>query len=317
MSYRGGANAFGQQPSSPSPLNPINTNSAFNSRAGNNGSNTTGLKKFQKSFEAFANKVEDYADHPVIHRLKPYTPSIARFFIVATFYEDSFRILSQWKDQVFYLWNYRHIPYFLVILFLLAVVVSMVIGSTLILLPRTQKSYTLYASIALISCVILQALAYGLISGFAFVLRNISVIGGLVIALGDSIVTHRTTFGMLPELTSKNGEKRNYFLFAGRILIVLMFISFTFTKNWFTVVLTILGTVCISIGYKTKFASIILFAILTFYNVSINNYWFYDSNKRDFLKYEFYQNLSIMGGLLLVLNTGAGDISLDQKKKIY
>lgn len=258
------------------------------------------------------NKIEDLTDHPIIQKLKPHTPAISRFFIVATFYEDSFRIISQWKDQVFYLWNYRHFPYYFVVLFLLVVSVSMFISATMLILRRR----TVVATAVLCSCIILQGLVYGLYSG-SFILRNVSVIGGLLIGFSDSIVKNRTTFGMLPELNSKDGKTKGYLLLAGRILIVLMFVSFTFTKNWFTVILTIAGTICISLGFKTKLASIMLGLILTFYNVTVNNYWFYDSSKRDLLKYEFYQNLSIIGGLLLVVSTGAGELSIDEKKKIY
>ena len=35
------------------------------------------------------------------------------------------------------------------------------------------------------------------------------------------------------------------------------------------------------------------------------------------LRYEFFQVLSIVGGLLLVVNAGAGEFSIDEKKKIY
>lgn len=35
--------------------------------------------------------------------LKPYLPSIGRFLIVATFYEDGLRIVTQWSDQLWYL----------------------------------------------------------------------------------------------------------------------------------------------------------------------------------------------------------------------
>lgn len=269
-------------------------------------------KKIQSEVETFLNKIEDLTDHPIIQKLKPHTPAISRFFIVATFYEDSFRIISQWKDQVFYLWNYRHFPYYFVVLFLLVVSVSMFVSATMLILRRR----TVVATAVLCSCIILQGLVYGLYSG-SFILRNVSVIGGLLIGFSDSIVKNRTTFGMLPELNSKDGKTKGYLLLAGRILIVLMFVSFTFTKNWFTVILTIAGTICISLGFKTKLASIMLGLILTFYNVTVNNYWFYDSSKRDLLKYEFYQNLSIIGGLLLVVSTGAGELSIDEKKKIY
>lgn len=275
--------------------------------------NESAKVKYGRIFEQFSKKVEDLTDHPLVMKLKPYTPTIARFFIVATFYEDSFRIMAQWSDQVFYLWNYRHFPYYFVVFFLFCVVVSMMIGATLLIL----RKQTVYATTALICTVVLQGLVYGLFTGSSFVLRNISVIGGLLIAFGDSIVTNRATFGMLPELDSKDGKFKNYLLLAGRILMVLLFITFTFTKSWLTVILTLAGTVCIAIGYKTKFASISLGLILAFYNIAVNNYWFHGSSKRDFLKYEFYQNLSIIGGLLLVGNTGAGQLSIDEKKKIY
>ncbi|SCU98745.1 LAMI_0F16072g1_1 [Lachancea mirantina] len=284
----------------------------YSSGPGATNGGSPGKANLGSQIKSYLDKVEALTEHPAILKLRPYTPAISRFFIVATFYEDAFRILSQWSDQVFYLWNYRHWPYYFVLLFLLVVSVSMAGGATMLVLRKR----TVVATGALCACIVLQGLIYGLYTG-SFILRNVSVIGGLLIAFSDSIVKNKTTFGMLPELGSKDGKKKGYVLLAGRILLVLLFVTFTFTKNWLTVILTIAGTLCIALGYKTKLASILLGLILTFYNMTVNNYWFYNSNKRDLLKYEFYQNLSIIGGLLLVVSTGAGELSFDEKKKIY
>ncbi|AGO13542.1 AaceriAGL340Cp [[Ashbya] aceris (nom. inval.)] len=306
MSYRG-HNYNGMAPQG----QPF-ANNPYMSSVGSVGTRARGSELFQK-FERFAKRIEDVTDHPLVQRFVPYTPLLARFFIVATFYEDSIRILSQWPEQVQFISYYRRYPRAFAVLFLMVVAVLMMVGATMILLRKQQ----LYATAILCACIISQGFVYGLFSGTSFVLRNFSVIGGLLITFGDSIVQKRITFGMLPELTSKDGRTKGYILLTGRILIVLMFVTFTFGKSWLTVFLTIAGTVCIAVGYKTKFASIILCLILTFYNVTLNNYWLYGYAKRDYLKYEFYQNLNIIGGLLLVLNTGAGTISFDEKKKIY
>ncbi|CCH60506.1 hypothetical protein TBLA_0C07150 [Henningerozyma blattae CBS 6284] len=327
MNMNGGMNNYnnmsmngGYQPvqNSAAPMKSrLNNNSGMsklnNSNSIGNPNSLSTFNKIKKSIDYYANKVEDLTDLPFVIKLKPYVPSIARFFIVATFLEDSFRIITQFSDQIFYLHKWKHYPWLFVVLFLLIVTISMLSGSFLLV----TRKYVNYATGMLVLCIITQGIIYGLFTGSSFVLRNISVIGGLLIAFGDSIVQNKTTFAMLPELSDKNDKNKGYLLFAGRILIVLMFIGFTFSKSWFTVVLTIIFTVCFAIGYKTKLASIMLGLILTFYNVAWNNYWFYDSSKRDFLKYEFYQNLSIIGGLLLVTNTGAGGFSVDEKKKIY
>lgn len=309
MSYRGGLNNLGGAGA------PGRQGSGYGGFAARRSGSSGGLslKGIGKSVETYAQRIEDLTNTPWAQKLRPYIPGIARFFITATFYEDSFRIVSQWSDQIFYLHKWKHYPYLFVVLFLVLVTVSMLAGATLLVL----RKQTVYATGILCGCIVVQALIYGLFTGSSFVLRNISVIGGLLIAFSDSIVQNRTTFGMLPELNPRDGRTKGYLLFAGRLLIVLMFIAFTFSKSWFTVFLTVVGTVCFAIGYKTKLASIMLGLILTFYNVTLNNYWFYDQTKRDFLKYEFYQNLSIIGGLLLVVNTGAGELSVDEKKKIY
>lgn len=270
-------------------------------------------KNWKQQFEQLSGKVEEALDHPVLKIVQPYIPQIGGFLIVATFFEDSIRILSQWSDQVFYLWNYRHIPYYLVIVLLVLCVVTMLAASTLIVLKKHQ----LYASAALIAIVLVQGLMYGLFIAPNFILRNVSLVGGLLIALSDTLVKEKMRFAGLPDIHSNNAYK-GYVLLAGRVMLVFMFFSFAATKSWPTTIITFIGIVSIAAGYKTKFASVILITILTFYNFTQNPYWSATSDsKRDFLRYEFFQTLSIIGGLLLVVNTGAGELSIDEKKKIY
>ncbi|CCK72382.1 protein ERV29 KNAG_0K00140 [Huiozyma naganishii CBS 8797] len=317
MSFRGAGNAgFNDSPMESQSFGSFPNLGMVNGNAGSGkmrAPQSNPLNQFKANFDTFAEKVESLTDTALVRKLQPYIPGIARFFIVATFYEDSLRILTQWTDQVFYLHEWKRYPYFFVILFLFVVSIVMFVGATLLIL----RKQTNYATGALCGCIVLQGLVYGLFGGSAFVLRNFSVIGGLLIAFSDSIVQNKTTFGMLPELHDKNKQFRGYLLFAGRILIVLMFIGFTFSKSWFTVILTLICTVGFALGYKTKMASISLGLILAFYNITLNNYWFHSQTRRDFLKYEFYQNLSIIGALMLITNTGAGDLSIDSKKKVY
>jgi hypothetical protein len=50
--------------------------------------------------------------------IKPHLPSVSRFLIVATFYEDAMRIIWQWSDQVMYLVQVRHFPSYIAPVFL-------------------------------------------------------------------------------------------------------------------------------------------------------------------------------------------------------
>lgn len=55
-----------------------------------------------EKLRTFARQAEDYVDI-YSQPLKPYLPAIGRFLIVSTFLEDSWRIVTQWGDQLWYL----------------------------------------------------------------------------------------------------------------------------------------------------------------------------------------------------------------------
>ncbi|KAG7910031.1 hypothetical protein KL906_001936 [Ogataea polymorpha] len=270
-------------------------------------------------FEKFTKQVEELIDG-YLSPAKPYVPFIGRFLIVATFFEDSLRIMSQWKEQVYYLATFRHLYEWFVKLFLLFNIVCMITGAVLVILRRKPEIATGLLS----SIVLLQGLVYGLFFEPVFFFRNVSVIGGLLLALSDSLVVDKRSLLMpgLPMMESKDNKK--YFLLVGRIMLIVLFLAFTMTIKWTIInfLIILIGLVsCVSIvvGYKTKFSASFLTLLLTVNNMLTNHYWTYGykDTRRDYLRYEFFQTLSIVGGLLLIVDTGAGELSVDEKKKIY
>ena len=126
-------------------------------------------------------------------------------------------------------------------------------------------------------------------------------------------------FAGLPSM-GKN-QRQSYMQLAGRILVIFMFISL-FKNEWsgVRVLLMLISSalvICVAVGYKTKLAALVLVAVLTALNMFLNAFWMIPHNRymRDFLKYDFFQTLSVIGGLLFVVALGPGGMSLDEHKK--
>ncbi|KAK8095760.1 surf4 family protein [Apiospora kogelbergensis] len=262
-------------------------------------------------------KIEDMLD-TFSEPIKPYLPVIGRFLIVVTFLEDALRILTQWNDQLLYLHDYRHFPSGLNHIFLIINVVTMVACATMVIIRKHSD----YAVAGLMGVVVVQAFGYGLIFDLNFFLRNLSVIGGLLMVLSDSWVRKSKAFAGLPSLDEK--DRKMYFQLAGRVLLIFLFIGFVWSGEWslWRVVVSLVGLVAcvmVVVGFKAKFSAIMLVVILSIFNLLVNNFWTLHEHHphKDFAKYDFFQILSIVGGLLLLVNSGPGQFSIDEKKKVY
>uniref|UniRef100_A0A060T0U8 ARAD1C18414p n=1 Tax=Blastobotrys adeninivorans TaxID=409370 RepID=A0A060T0U8_BLAAD len=280
----------------------------------------------EPAWKQYARKAHDLSEQVdnmlgvVARPVKPFLPAIGRFLIVVTFIEDAFRIMSQWGDQVHYVYNVRHVPYVLTLLFFGLNILCMFAGSALVILKRHLE----IGVGALMFVVVSQAVVYGLILNFQFFFRNVSLIGGLLVVLSDAFAHDRRSLSVpgLPMIEDKDRSK--YLTLAGRILLVFLFVAYMVAKKWtwlsgFFNIMGLGWCLCVVVGYKARLSALFLGLLLLCQNVITNPYWRYSTRNptRDFLRYEHFQTLSIVGGLILLVNSGAGRISIDEKKKIY
>ncbi|CED85595.1 surf4-domain-containing protein [Phaffia rhodozyma] len=251
--------------------------------------------------------------------VKPYLPAAARFLIVATFLEDALRIITQFSDQLWYLQTQRKFYWGFSHLFLATNVVVMISCSALVI----KRLHPHYAVIGLLGVVISQAFGYGLIFDLSFFLRNLSVMGGLLMVLSEGLASKKGLYiAGLPNISET--DRKKYFQLAGRVLLIFLFLGFVFKGNWSLarVLVSLLGLgacVMVVVGFKAKWSATFLVLILSIFNILINNWWSVHPNhpQKDYLRFDFFQTLSIVGGLLLLVNMGPGGISMDEKKKDY
>jgi hypothetical protein len=129
----------------------------------------------------------------------------------------------------------------------------------------------------------------------------------------------RSLFAGVP--TMQNNAPKNYMQLAGRLLLVIMFLTIVrFDFTFLSTIQNIIGGICIlfvAIGFKTKLSALFLAIFLLIANVYLNCFWQVRQHRalHDFLKYDFFQTMSVIGGLLYVVALGPGGVSVDARKK--
>lgn len=152
------------------------------------------------------------------------------------------------------------------------------------------RRHSEYAVAGLIGVVVTQALGYGLIFDLNFFLRNLSVMGGLLMVLSDSWVRKTKAFAGLPQLEEK--DRKMYFQLAGRVLLIFLFIGFVFSGDWsvWRVIVSLLGLlacVMVVVGFKAKFSATLLVVILSIFNVLVNNFWTVSRKQSPYYKWSW------------------------------
>ncbi|XP_055776542.1 surfeit 4, like isoform X2 [Salvelinus fontinalis] len=152
-------------------------------------------------------------------------------------------------------------------------------------------------------------------------MRNLALGGGLLLLLAESRGEGKSMFAGVPSMGEHSPKQ--YMQLGGRVLLVLMFMTLLhFDPSFISILQNLVGTaliVLVAIGFKTKLAALTLVLWLFAVNVYFNAFWMVPTYKpmHDFLKYDFFQTMSVIGGLLLIVALGPGGVSMDEKKKLW
>lgn len=260
-------------------------------------------------------QAEDVADQ-FLRVTKHYLPHVARLCLVSTFLEDGIRMWFQWSEQSEYIDSTWNCGLFLANLFVLINLLGQ-LGCCVLILSR---NFVQYACGALFGIIALQMVAYSILWDLKFLMRNLALGGGLLLLLAECRGEARSVFAGVPSLGHQSSPKHLLQL-GGRVFLVLMFMTLLhFDLSLISFLQNVVGTalmVLVVVGFKTKLAALTLVAWLLCINFTFNAFWSIPSYKpmHDFLKYDFFQTTSVIGGLLLVVALGPGGVSMDEKKK--
>ncbi|NP_001008088.2 surfeit 4, gene 1 [Xenopus tropicalis] len=257
---------------------------------------------------------EELADQ-FLRVTKRYLPHIAHLCLISTFLEDGLRMWLQWNEQREYINMSWNCGMHLATLFVIFNLCGQLAGCVLVL----TRKFVPYACFGLLGIIVLQTVVYNILWDAKFLMRNMALVGGLLLLLAESRSEGKSMFAGVPNMGGTS--PRQYMQLGGRVLLILMFMTLLhFNASPFTIFQDIFGLALIllvAVGFKTKLAALTLVLWLLVINVVQNAFWTVPSYRplHDFLKYDFFQTLSVMGGLLLVVALGPGGVSMDEHKK--
>ncbi|KAG8129977.1 hypothetical protein E2320_016592 [Naja naja] len=257
---------------------------------------------------------EDVADQ-FLRVTKHVLPHLAHLCLISTFLEDGIRMWFQWNEQRDYINISWGSGVLLATLFVLINMCGQLAGCVLVL----ARKFVPYACFGLFGIIFMQTIAYSILWDLKFLMRNLALGGGLLLLLAESRSEGKSMFAGVP--TVEDISPRQYMQLGGRLLLVLMFMTLLhFELSPFTIFQDIFGMaliILVAIGFKTKLAALTLVIWLFIINLIQNAFWHIPSYSplHDFLKYDFFQTMSVIGGLLLVVALGPGGVSMDEHKK--
>lgn len=268
--------------------------------------------------DEFASNVESRISK--LAGLEKYVPVISRTLLVATFFEDGLRMFWDWNLQVVFVSD--KLGKYGAVCFLVLSAIMQLAAGIMVVFGHQRLDIAVYI---LLSNIAMQAIIYGIFTDPVLMLRNCALVGGLLMLLSEKRLADGKREILHTPITTPNQSTR-YLQLAGRTLLVLLCVAhMPMQSTDFTAVNVILLLVTLSmllmvvLGLKTRLSALVLLVIVCVANIVWNNFWILDYHhpERDFFQYYFFQTLSIMGGLLLLVSVGPGDLSIDERKKKF
>ncbi|WAQ85865.1 hypothetical protein PtA15_6A494 [Puccinia triticina] len=254
--------------------------------------------------------------------LKPHINKLARFLLVSTFIEDALRISNQFHEQKDYLIDDQEYPDWFVLM----------VGCSVLIV---FKKWALFAVLGLAGVIVSQGWVYELLTDGTFVCLNLSIMGALMLALSDALAgasgsSRRGVLAGLPDISEDAAVRRQTYLqLAGRLLLVVFFVGHALAAylelaaetlslvNLLAAAFAFLACILVAVGFKAAWSATFLVILTSVVNVLSNDWWAKpkDHPERDFRRFDFFQALSVVGGMILLINQGPGGISFDAKRK--
>lgn len=256
-------------------------------------------------------------------QVAPYAPYITRGLFVATFVEDGVRVLTEMPHQIDFLHYEYRIPEWLAGVLLVVTVLLSFVGSGLLIAQKHAfgGKYEALGSYLLLGCVAYQQVVYGRHSpigsgNIGFLVRNLCLAGALLLFLAQSRIEEgRTALPGVPD-PGNSVTMQSYLKLASRVLLVLLAMEFLTTMGWVGCVLTAPVVLAVAVGWYMTISGTLLLVLYLVHNVLNSAFWSLgDSYMKDVLRYEWVQTISIMGGLLMLVVNGPGELSVDERMR--
>lgn len=262
-------------------------------------------------------------------RIQHLLPGIGRTLISLTFLEDSFRIMTGFSNQIDFLQNTRilHVPLPWVVagFFVLFSFVTQALGSILVV---TGVRADLGAYL-LGSYIVPAFFMYGFNVPHwvhyhgreLFLIRLVALGGACVMIIADSQLKrsrerNNVGFAGIPSLSDPLEATYKLQLF-GRCMIVALALS-CWTHGIVIGLLTTIVGAAVALGFRSKLATLLLGTIFTL-SMLITHDWssLGSSSLADAVLYVLCQDLSIIGGLVVLTTAGPGNLSIDNRRKAF